>query len=250
LVQSITFQSIPSSFVGATTSGTIAACGGTYAYPQSVSSCGSTFAATANLPTPSAGWHFDHWTWTGGVACSSNFANPVSCSTSSAGGSLTAVYGAQVVFITNPASPALVSWGPCSNPNQGNGASFFSTNYGSSTIAACYLPSGYTISYWSCSGGLVCSGSNNPVTVAFVGPGTITLNLRAQTQATSTSTTSSVLSSTSSTMLSFTSSLSTSTSSVTTSYSTPEFGIGQIVMVGSILAVLATLIRRRDSWKY
>jgi hypothetical protein len=250
LVQSITFQSIPSSFVGATTSGTIAACGGTYAYPQSVSSCGSTFTGIANLPTPSAGWHFDHWTWTGSVACSSNFANPVSCSASNAGGSLTAVYGAQVVFMTNPASPALMSWGSCSNPNQGNGASILSTNYGSSTVAACYVPSGYTISSWSCSGGLVCSGSNNPVAVTFVGPGTITLNLRAQTQATSTSTTSSILSSTSSAMLSSTSSLSTSTSSVTTSYSTPEFGVGQIVMVGSVLAVLVTLIRRRDSWKY
>ncbi len=253
LVQSVMFQSTPSSFFGATTSGTITACGGTYAYPQSASSCGSSFTATANLPAPSVGWQFDHWTWAGGVTCSSNFANPASCSASSAGGSLMAAYRAQVTFVTNPASPALMSWGSCSNPSQGNGAAFFSTNYGSTTIVACYVPTGYTVSYWSCSGGLVCSGSNNPVAITFIGPGTITLNLRTQTQATSTSTTSSVLPSTSSTLLSVTSSSSsTSTSAVTTSstYSTPEFGIGQIVMVGSILAVFVILIKRRDSRKH
>ena len=253
LVQSVTFQSTPSSFVGATTSGTITACGGTYAYAQSASSCGSSFTATANLPAPFVGWHFDHWSWAGGVSCSSNFANPVSCSVSSAGGSLMAVYGAQVTFVTNPASPVLMSWGSCSNPSYGNGASFFSTNYGSNTIAACYVPSGYTVSYWSCLGGLVCSGSNNPVAIDFVGPGTITLSLRAQTQTTSSSTTASVLSSISSTLLPVTSpSSSTSTSSVTTSstYSTPELGIGQIVMIGSILAVLVILIKRRNSPKH
>jgi hypothetical protein len=254
LVQSVTFQSTPSSFVGATTSGTITACGGTYAYTQSASSCGSSFTATANLPTPSVGWQFDHWTWAGGVSCSSNFANPVSCSDSSAGGSLMAVYGAQVTLLTSPASPALMSWGSCSNPSKGNGASFFSTSYGSNAIGACYVPSGYTVSYWSCSGGLYCSGSNNPIVATFVGPGIITLNLRAQTQVTSsTSTTSTVLSSTTSSRLSVTSSSSsTSTSAITTSstYSTPEFGIGQILMVGSILAVLAVLINRKDSRKH
>ena len=250
-VQSVTFQSTPSSFVGATTSGTITACGGTYTYAQSASSCGNSFTATANLPAPSVGWQFDHWSWTGGVTCSSNFANPVSCSDSSAGGSLMAVYGAQVTFVTSPASPALMSWGPCFNPSKGNGASFFSTNYGFNAIGACYVPSNYAVSNWSCSGGLYCSGSSNPVVVTFAGPGTITLNLRAQTQVTS-STTSSVLSSTSSTLLPVTSSSSsTSTSSITTSstHSTPEFGIGQIVMVGSILAVLVILIKRRDSRK-
>ena len=254
LLQSVAFQSTPSSFAGATTSGTITACGGTYTYTQSASSCGSSFTATANLPAPSVGWQFDHWSWTRGVTCSSNFANPVSCSDSSAGGSLMAVYGAQVTFVTSPASPALMSWGSCSNPSKGNGASFFSTSYGSNAIAACYVPSGYTVSYWSCSGGLYCSGSNNPIVATFVGPGTITLNLRAQTQvASSTSTTSSALSSTASTLLSVTSSSSsTSTSSITTSstHSTPEFGIGQIVMVGSILAVLVILIRRNDSRKH
>jgi len=235
----VIFQSTPSSFTGSTTPGTITACGNTYSSGQSTSNCGSSFTASANLPAPAAGWQFNHWTWAGGVTCSSNSANPVSCSVSASGGSLMAVYEAQVTFLTNPASSALISWGSCSNPSQGNGVSFFSTSYGSATVTACYVPSGYTLSNWSCSRGLACSGSNSPTLVTFTGPGTITLNLRAQTQTTSTLTTSTVASS------------STQTLTVTTSttYSTPEFGFGQTVMIGSILAVLMILIRRKASRK-
>jgi hypothetical protein len=61
-----------------------------------------------------------------------------------------------------------------------------------------------------------------------------------------------VLSSTSSTLLPVTSSSSSTSTSITTSstHSTPEFGISQIVMVGSILGVLVILIKRKDSRKH
>lgn len=246
--QAITFQSTPSIFVGATTSGTITGCGSTYTNSQSASNCGSSFTATANLPNPFAGWQFNHWSWTGGVTCSSNSANPVSCSASASGGSLMAVYGAQVTFITNPASSALISWGSCSNPSQGNGVSFFSTSYGSNTVTACYVPAGYTLSNWSCSGGLTCSGSNISTMTTLTGPGTITLNLQAQAQTNSASTTSSAVSSTSSTI---TTSSSSSTLTITTStaYTTPEFEAIQTVMITIILAVFVILTRHKTSRK-
>ncbi len=235
LFMSTTFQVSPSNFVGATTPGTITACGSTYTNGQSAPNCGSSFTATANLPTPSTGWRFDHWVWTGGIVCSNNSSNSVSCIASVSGGFLMAVYGAQVTFITNPASPALIAWESCPNQGHGNGDSLFSTSYGSVTVTACDVPSDYTLSSWSCSGGLACSGSNNPVTVTFIGPGTITLNLQPQTL--TTSTTLSVVSSSTSTL--------TLTTSVT--YSTPEFAFSQTVMINAILAVFLSLFRRKAS---
>ena len=82
----------------------------------------------------------------------------------------------QVTFVTSPSSSASIDWSSCSGPGYGSGQSFFSTSYGS--VTACYVPSGYTMSSWSCSGGLACSGSNDPTPVTFTGPGTITLNLK------------------------------------------------------------------------
>jgi len=170
----VTFYSTPSRFLGASSPGSTTACGGTFTNGQS-GSCGSGFSATANPTSPSTGWQFDHWSWTGGVSCLSSSANPATCSASGAG-SLTAVYAAQVTFVTSPSSSASIDWGSCSGPGNGNGASVFSTSYGS--VTACYVPSGYTLSSWSCSGGLVCSGSNDPTLVTFNGPGTITLSLK------------------------------------------------------------------------
>jgi len=236
---SITFQSTPSSFVGATIPGTITGCGSTFINGQSTSNCGSNFTAAANLPTATTGWQFNHWTWSGSVTCSNNSANPTSCSASGSGGSLIAVYGAQITFVTNPVSSALISWGSCSNPGQGNGASFFSTSYGTASVTVCYVPYGYTFSNWSCSGGLACSGSNNPTTVTFTGPGTITLNLQTQTPTNSASTTSSLTSSTS-TIASSSSMMST----VTSTYSTAEFGFGQMVIISALVAVFLITIRR------
>ncbi len=241
LSQPITFQSTPSSFVGAMTPATITACGSTFANSQSASNCGSSFTAYANLPAPSTGWQFDHWVWAGGVTCSSSSANPVSCSASAVGGSLMAVYGAQITFATNPSSFALIGWGSCSNP--GNGVSFFSTSYGSATVTACYVPSGFTLSSWSCSGGLVCSGSSNPSTVTFAGPGTVTMNLQAQYI--TTSTTSSTASS--SATIFIVRPLSSSTLASSTTYSTPEFGFGQTVVIGVVLVFLAILANRKAS---
>jgi hypothetical protein len=248
-LEPIMFQSTPSSFVGATSPGTITACGNTFLSGQSTSNCGSSFTATANLPTPATGWQFDHWIWAGGVTCSSNTANPTSCSALGSGGALMAVYGAQLNFVTNPASSALISWGSCSNQGQGNGVSFFSTSYGSAAVTACYVPSGYKFSSWSCSGGLICSGSNNPTIVTFTGPGTITLNLQTQT-INPTSTTRQVTSSLTAFTLTVMSS-STSTAVMTTStYATPEFGAGQTVILSTMfVAVILVLIRRNLSRK-
>ena len=222
---SIMFQSTPSSFDGSTTPATITACGNIFSNGQSTSNCGSSFTATANLPASATGWQFNHWTWTGGLTCSSNFANPLNCSVSASSGSLTAVYGAQITVATNPASSALISWGSCSAPREGNGVSFFSTAYGSTIVSICYVPPGYTLSSWSCSGGLACSGSSNTTMVTFTGPGAITLNLRAQTQTT----------------------LTMSTVASTMTYSTPEFGFDQTVIISSILAVLMIQIKRKFS---
>lgn len=257
---SITFQSTPLSFVGATIPGTITACGSTFINGQSASNCGSSFTAAANLPTASTGWQFNHWTWSGSVTCSSNSANPTSCSASGSGGLLIAVYGAQITFVTNPVSAALISWGSCSNPGQGNGASFFSTSYGTASVTVCYVPYRYTFSNWSCSGGLACSGSNNPTTVTFTGPGTITLNLQTQTSTNSASTTPSVTSSsTSSTSTVIASTLPTSTTStiasslssmtltVTTStYSTAEFGVDQMVIIIALFAAVFLITIKRN----
>jgi hypothetical protein len=235
----ITFQSTPSSFVGSITSATITACGNTFSSGQSTSKCGSSFTAIANLPAPATGWQFDHWTWAGGVTCSNNSVNPVSCSVFAPGGSLMAVYGAQVTFQTNPTSSALISWGSCSNPSQRSGFSFFSTSYGSATVTACYVPFGYALSNWSCSGGLACSGSSNSTMVTFIGPGTITLNLRTQAPTTSTSIGSTVTSSSTQAL----------TATTSTTYTTPEFGFSQTVMIGSILAAFMILIKRKASRK-
>ena len=170
----ITFYSNPSSFVGASSPGSTSACGGAFTTGQ-VGACGGSFSATANPPSPSSVWQFDHWSWSGGVSCPSGSTNPVTCSTTGSG-SLTAVYAAQVTFMTNPNSSALISWGSCGNLTQGNGKSIFSTSYGS--VIACYVPAGYTFFTWSCLGGLACATSSNPTTVTFTGPGTITLNLK------------------------------------------------------------------------
>jgi hypothetical protein len=198
------------------------------------------------LPTASTGWQFNHWTWSGSVTCSSNSANPTSCSASGSDGLLIAVYGAQITFVTNPVSSALSSWGSCSNPGQGNGASFFSTSYGAASVTVCYVPYGYTFSNWSCSGGLACSGSNNPTTVTFAGPGTITLNLQTQTSTNSASTTSSVISSSTSSTSTIASSSSSMTLTVTSTYSTAEFGFGQMVIISALFGAVFLITIRRN----
>ncbi len=238
---STTFQSNPSSFTGTTTPGLISACGGKFANGQSAT-CGSSFIATAELPTPSTGWQFNHWTWSGSVTCSSDSTNPSSCSDPTGGG-LAAVYAAQVTFVTNPVSSALISWGSCSNPALGNGSSFFSTNYGTSSVTACYVPYGYVFSSWSCTGGIVCSGTNNPIIVVIAGPGTITLNLQTLTSANSISTTSQNMSSYSSIVT--TNSNTTTVTATTTTYSTAEFGLDRIMMTCTLFSILLIAIKRK-----
>ena len=171
----VVFNTAPSTFPTGTLAGSITACGGTFTDGQS-SPCPNSFSATANLPSPSTGWQFDHWHWTGGVTCTSSTANPASCAFSDPG-SLTAVFAAQITFMINPvSSSALINWSSCGGAGYANLASIFSTSFGS--VAACYVPVGYTLSSWNCSGGLACSGSNDPTTVSFTGPGTIALNLK------------------------------------------------------------------------
>lgn len=178
----VTFYTNPTTFVGASSLGSITACGGTFTNGQSNStSCGSSFAATADLPVPLLDWQFHHWEWSGGVSCSSDTANPASCSITGAG-SLKAVYSAKVTFQTDPTTAGSISWGSCSNSPHANGQTVYEVSlppeYVNNSITACYVPSGYTLSGWSCSGGLSCSGSNDPVRVTFTGPGTITAAFR------------------------------------------------------------------------
>lgn len=233
----ITFQSTPGSFVGATVPGIITACGNAYVNSQSASGCGASFVATANLPTPSTGWEFNHWAWAGGVVCSSDTSNPVTCSASGSGGILMAAYAAQVNVATNPASSALISWDSCSNPGVGDGASFFSTNYGPATVTACNLPAGYSFSGWTCAGGLACLSSVDPTTATFTGPGTITLNLQPVTFSQT-----STQSITSSDTVQSTSSDSATT---TTMINAPEFSAQTIILGATVVAAMITLTMRK-----
>ncbi|MGP8071436.1 MAG: Loki-CTERM sorting domain-containing protein [Candidatus Bathyarchaeia archaeon] len=179
LLESVTFQSSPANFPDATSPATITACGNTYANSQPAA-CGISFGATANLPFPSTGWQFNHWTWAGGVACTSDTTNPVECSAYNSGGVLIAVYAAQINIMTNPASSAFVNLGTCSEGGEGNGVSFYSTTFGSTTVTACNIPSGYSFLNWTCKGGLTCSSTANPTTLTINGPGSIELNLQTQ----------------------------------------------------------------------
>lgn len=226
-----TLQTSPSYFMGTTYPASISACGSTYTNGQTLSGCGS-FTATANLPTPSTGWRFDHWVWTG-LTCSSTSSNSVTCTSPVPGGYLTAVYSAQVNFVTNPISSALTAWGNCANQQLGNGNSIFSTGYGSVSATACYVPTGYAISSWSCSGGLACSGSSNPTTINFSGPGTLTLNLQPQSV---TSTASSTSSTSKTTMV-----------NTTTTDPAPEFAFDPMLIVGMMVFAVLILVRPKPS---
>ena len=255
LLESVTFQSAPSNFADATSPGTITACGNTYSNSQSAA-CGTSFGATANLPAPSTGWQFDHWTWAGGVACSSNTANPTECSAYNSGGVLIAVYAAQVNVLTNPASSASVNWGTCSDPGEGNGALFYTATVGSTTVTACNLPSGYSFLSWTCTSGLTCSTTANPTALTINGPGSIVLNLQTQplnVTSTSISSTSLATSSTASVVSTLESTTPTS-QAMQTSTVTPQLTVAPIpgfpwesIITGLVLglAVLA-LARRRE----
>lgn len=250
---SVTFQSTPTSFPSSSKPSTITACGNTFPTAQSTTYCGSSFMATANLPEPSNGWEFNHWMWSGGISCSSDTANPTGCSAVDSG-SLTAIYAAKVSVITDPASSALISWGSCSNFELGNGASFFSTRFGTTGVYPCYLPPGYALSNWTCMGGLTCSSSIGPTTVTLEGPGSITLNLQAQPSTTTTqvvSTSSSTSSTTSPPLIIILSSDTNASSTIaTTTMAAPEFQATQSIMLTSILGILAlTMIRRKASRK-
>jgi hypothetical protein len=176
-----TFDTNPTSFVGTSTPGSISACGGTFTEGQSSNNCGGSFVATANLPSPSSGWQIGApspssliWSWTGGISCSSSTTNPTTCTFTSEG-SLTATFAAQVTFTVAPAS-AVIGWGSCAGPNYHSGDMVYLANFGS--VTACYYPTGYSVSSWTCSGGLSCTGSGDPTPVSFTGPGAITLTLK------------------------------------------------------------------------
>ena len=254
LLESVTFQSAPSNFVDATSPGTITACGNTYANSQSAAACGMNFGATANLPAPSTGWQFSHWTWAGGVACSSDISNPVECSAYNSGGVLIAVYAAQVSVLTNPASSASVSLGTCSEPGEGNGVSFYTTTFGSTAITACNIPSGFNFLNWTCTGGLSCSTTANPATLTVNGPGNIVLNLQTQqanTTSTSVSSTSlatstvSVISTLGSTTGTSQATQTSTTSSQLTMAPIPGFPWQSIIM-GLVLGLAVLALARRQ----
>lgn len=253
LLESVTFQSAPSDFGVATSPGTITACGSTYANSQSAASCGMSFGATANLPAPSTGWQFNHWTWAGGVACSSDTANPVGCSAYNSGGVLIAVYAAQVNVITNPASSASVNLGACSDLAEGNGASFYTSTFGSTKITACNLPPGYSFLSWTCTGGLTCSTTTNPTTLIVNGPGSIELNLQTQTLNVTSTSISSISFVTSSTVSVSTLGTTTSASQTTqTSAVSPQLTMAPIpgfpwesIIVGLVLGLTVSAIVKR-----
>ena len=170
----VLFQTIPSTFSLSTVPGNITAvgCGGSFVNGQS-SPCAPSFTATANLPTPPTGWQFLEWLTTGGISCGST--QTTSC-TFTGSGSLTAVFSAQVEFHVSGIAGQVIGWGSCSGPDEGDGATLPATNFG--TVSACYVPTGYSVSRWSCTGGLTCSGSGFVTGVSFIAPGAITLTLQ------------------------------------------------------------------------
>jgi kumamolisin len=169
----VTFNTVPATFPLSSTPGTITACSNNFHNGQS-GPCPPTFNATANLPTPNAGWQFDHWSWTGGVSCASNATTTTACTFTSSG-SLTATFRAQVIF-TITSSLATIGWGTCAGSGQASGSMPYETNFG--TVSACYVPIGYSVLSWVCSEGLSCAGSSDVTPVSFIAPGTITLNLQ------------------------------------------------------------------------
>jgi len=232
----VTFDTNPTSFLGASSVGSISACGGTFTNGQYSTNCGSSFSPTANLPSPSSGWDFDHWEHGGGVTCSSNIQNPGSCTVSGSSGYLQADYGAQITFDTSPSTVGSISWG-CSSTDYTNGQSIFDPNlepeFSNTETACANVPSGYVFSGWSASGGLsLSSSSSTPTTVTVGGPGTLTLDLNqvvstTQTYTTTTSSTTSTMTSSTSTFLTTTTTTSISTATVgqvctTTSTSTTQ----------------------------
>jgi kumamolisin len=178
LSQAVVFHTNPTSFPGATSPGNLTACGGTFSDGQASDGCGNNFSATANLPSPATDWQFDHWGWSGGVSCTSNTANPTSCSVSSSG-SLKAIYSAKIAFYTSPSSVGSIGWGSCSGTTYTNGQTLFNSSlppeFSNSFSVCAIVPSGYTFSGWSTTGGLsLSSSSTNPTILTFAGPGTIT----------------------------------------------------------------------------
>jgi hypothetical protein len=254
LLESVLFQSSPSTFMTAALPGTITACGNTYSYFESGVACGMSFGATANLPTPASGWTFDHWTWAGGVACASTTTNPASCSAFNSGGILIAVYAAQVTVLTNPASPASVNLGSCSASGWGNGQSFFSYNFGSIAVTACNIPAGYAFYSWSCSAGLACPASKNPTNITLTGPGTIQLNLQLLPSNNASTTSASITTASASTMVAYTPVYSTTSSTTLQSSTSTQLTLSPIpgfpwesIIAGILLgAVLLVLTRRRS----
>jgi len=127
--------------------------------------------------TPSTNWQFSSWSITGASCSGGSSSNPCTFTMPDNPVTVGATFVALITFATNPSdSGAVINWGSCEGAAYGNGQTLLSSSYGS--IAVCYVPSGYTLSSWNCSGGLVCSGSNNPTLITFDGSGTITLNLK------------------------------------------------------------------------
>jgi len=237
----VTFNTNPSSFLGASSPGSIGACGGTFTNGQASTNCDSGFSATANLPSPSSQWQFNHWERGGGVACSSNIANPTSCTVTYAA-SLNAVYAAQITFQTNPSTQGSISWASCSNTGYTNGQTLFNAllppEFSNSFTVCANIPSGYVFSGWSTTGGLSVDSSSNPTpTATFTGPGTITANFNLLVTATQTSTTTSITS----TQTSTTSTQRTTTTTTTSSTSTST--VGQLCYITSTSSTTNVIIQ-------
>lgn len=236
----VTFNTNPTSFLGASSPGSISACSSTFTNGQSSTGCGGSFSATANLPSPSSQWQFHHWEWSGGVTCTSNTANPTSCTVSSSG-SLNAVYAAQIIFYTNPSTIGSISWGSCSNPGYTNGQTRFDPNLPpefSNTFTVCAnAPSGYAFASWGVSGGLSVSTSNPTTTATFTGPGTITASFNQVV--TTTQSITSTASSTTSTTTSSTSTFLTTTTAISVSTST----VGQVCTATSTTQTTSIIIQ-------
>ena len=130
-------------------------------------SVGSAVSVTA---TASSDWQFSSWSINGASCSGGSSISPCAFNMPNNPVTNSAIFAAQVMF-----GSGLISWGSCANPPENNGAIIFSPL---GLIPACYVPTGYSISSWTCSGGLSCSGSSNVVLVSISGPGTIALSFK------------------------------------------------------------------------
>ncbi len=171
------FYTNPTSFVGSEP-GTITFDGATYRNGETAHyiSPSGPYEATANAPSPE--YQFAYWTHDASLDLSSVIDNPTSVSVRPywPEGLLKAWFSAKITFHTLPSNIGAIELDGGSYRNRESRYDERLPPYFSGTLTVrAVVPSreGMVFKSWTCSGGLSCSGTSNPTTVTFTGPGRI-----------------------------------------------------------------------------